>query len=120
MSQEDKESRTEEATEKKISDAVERGNIPRSRELSVFASLIGILLVFAFIIRIIFGFGLPLFGFILCLNFLLLLGGGKTTHIVARAALNGLFCACECLECLTRRRNIGNASRFRWQGLGGV
>jgi len=50
MSQEDKESRTEEATEKKISDAVERGNIPRSRELSVFASLIGILLVFAFII----------------------------------------------------------------------
>jgi flagellar biosynthetic protein FlhB len=50
MAQEDKESRTEEATEKKISDAIERGNIPRSRELSVFASLIGILLVFAFLI----------------------------------------------------------------------
>ncbi|MBN8995445.1 MAG: flagellar biosynthesis protein FlhB [Rhizobiales bacterium] len=50
MAQEDKESRTEEATEKKISEAIERGNIPRSRELSIFASLVGILLVFAFIV----------------------------------------------------------------------
>ncbi|MCB1549231.1 MAG: EscU/YscU/HrcU family type III secretion system export apparatus switch protein, partial [Hyphomicrobiaceae bacterium] len=39
----DKESKTEEPTEKKISDAVEKGNVPRSRELSIFASLLGIL-----------------------------------------------------------------------------
>jgi flagellar biosynthesis protein FlhB len=46
----DKESKTEAPTEKKISDAVEKGNIPRSREMSMFASLVGILLVFAFLI----------------------------------------------------------------------
>jgi flagellar biosynthetic protein FlhB len=49
MSQrEDKDSRTEEATEKKIADAVEKGNVPRSREISVFASLLGILAAAAF------------------------------------------------------------------------
>ncbi len=46
----DKESKTEEPTEKKVSDAVEKGNIPRSREMSMFASLVGILLVIAFLI----------------------------------------------------------------------
>jgi flagellar biosynthetic protein FlhB len=39
----DKESKTEEPTEKKIADAIEKGNVPRSREMAVFASLLGIL-----------------------------------------------------------------------------
>jgi len=46
----DKESKTEEATEKKISDALEKGNTPFSREASLFASLVGILIVLAFIV----------------------------------------------------------------------
>ena len=46
----DKESRTEEATEKKVTDAVAKGNIPRSREMSVFASLLGILVAAAFLV----------------------------------------------------------------------
>lgn len=46
----DKESRTEEATEKKVADALEKGNAPRSREISVFASLIGILAAAAFLV----------------------------------------------------------------------
>lgn len=46
----DKESKTEEPTEKKISDAVEKGNIPRSREISVFVSLLGILAGAAFFV----------------------------------------------------------------------
>jgi flagellar biosynthetic protein FlhB len=41
--QDDKESRTEEPTEKKVADAVEKGNVPRSRDISIFASLLGIL-----------------------------------------------------------------------------
>lgn len=45
----DKESKTENATEKKISDAVEKGNVPHSREAPMFASLAGILLVLAFL-----------------------------------------------------------------------
>ncbi len=45
----DKESKTEEATEKRVSDAIEKGNIPRSREASMFASLLGILIVVAFL-----------------------------------------------------------------------
>jgi flagellar biosynthetic protein FlhB len=40
---EDKESRTEEPSEKKIADAIEKGNVPRSRDISIFASLLGIL-----------------------------------------------------------------------------
>lgn len=44
----DKESKTEEPTEKKIADAIEKGNVPRSREMSMFASLLGILVVLAF------------------------------------------------------------------------
>jgi len=46
----DKESRTEEPTEKKIADAVEKGNVPRSREMAVFASLLGILVAASFLI----------------------------------------------------------------------
>src|SRR5579871_2919479 len=46
----DKESKTEEPTEKKISDALEKGNTPHSREAATFASMIGILIVLAFII----------------------------------------------------------------------
>ncbi|GLK70070.1 flagellar type III secretion system protein FlhB [Ancylobacter dichloromethanicus] len=39
----DKDSKTEEASEKKISDALEKGNVPFSREATLFASLVGIL-----------------------------------------------------------------------------
>ncbi len=46
----DKESKTEEPTEKKIADAIEKGNVPRSREMSTFASLLGILIAAAFLI----------------------------------------------------------------------
>ena len=46
----DKESKTEEATEKKISDAVEKGNTPFSRETPLFASMVGILIVLSLII----------------------------------------------------------------------
>ncbi|MBN9022029.1 MAG: EscU/YscU/HrcU family type III secretion system export apparatus switch protein, partial [Rhizobiales bacterium] len=46
----DKESKTENATEKKISDAIEKGNVPHSREAPMFASLAGILLVLVFLI----------------------------------------------------------------------
>ena len=43
--QPDKDSKTEEATEKKISDAIEKGNTPHSREATVFASMLAILVV---------------------------------------------------------------------------
>lgn len=41
----DRESRTEEATEKRIRDAVEKGNVPFSKEAATLASLLGILVV---------------------------------------------------------------------------
>lgn len=41
----DKESKTEEATEKKLRDAIEKGNVPFSREAAAFASLGGILAI---------------------------------------------------------------------------
>jgi len=44
----DKESKTEEPTEKKMSDALERGNVPYSREAATLASLLGILIVTGF------------------------------------------------------------------------
>lgn len=44
----DKESKTEEATEKKIRDALEKGNVPFSKELPTFASLIGLLIITSF------------------------------------------------------------------------
>jgi flagellar biosynthetic protein FlhB len=44
----DKESKTEEATEKKVRDAVEKGNVPFSREAATLASLLGMLVVSSF------------------------------------------------------------------------
>ena len=41
----DKESKTEEATEKRLQDAIEKGNIPFSKEAASFASLGGILTI---------------------------------------------------------------------------
>lgn len=41
----DKEGKTEEATEKKLRDAIEKGNIPFSKEAATFASLGGILII---------------------------------------------------------------------------
>jgi flagellar biosynthetic protein FlhB len=46
--QDDKESKTEEATEKKIRDALEKGNVPFSRELGTFSGLVGLLIVMSF------------------------------------------------------------------------
>src|SRR5258707_1879062 len=46
----DRDSKTEEATEKKISDAIEKGNTPQSREAPLFASMVGILIVLTFFI----------------------------------------------------------------------
>jgi flagellar biosynthetic protein FlhB len=47
----DKESQTEEPTEKKINDEIERGNVPFSREASIFASIAGMLIMTAFVAR---------------------------------------------------------------------
>jgi flagellar biosynthetic protein FlhB len=44
----DRESKTEEPTEKKMGDAREQGNVPYSREASTLASLLGILIVASF------------------------------------------------------------------------
>lgn len=44
----DKESKTEDATEKKVADALEKGNVPFSREAGTFASLVGLLVVVSF------------------------------------------------------------------------
>ena len=46
---EDKESKTEAPTEKKIADAIEKGNVPSSREAPIFASFLGILVVLGFL-----------------------------------------------------------------------
>jgi flagellar biosynthesis protein FlhB len=46
----EKDSKTEEPTEKKIADALEKGNVPRSRELPIFASLIGVMIAASFLI----------------------------------------------------------------------
>ena len=48
----DKESQTEDASEKKISDAVEKGNVPFSREATLFASLIGVLMSLIFFVAL--------------------------------------------------------------------
>ncbi|HZP19782.1 MAG TPA: flagellar biosynthesis protein FlhB [Bauldia sp.] len=50
MAEVDQDSKTEEPSEKKIADALEKGNVPRSREMSILASLMGILLVLAFLL----------------------------------------------------------------------
>jgi flagellar biosynthetic protein FlhB len=44
----DKESKTEEPTEKKVRDAYERGFVPASREVATLASLLGILVITSF------------------------------------------------------------------------
>ncbi|MFC4173638.1 flagellar biosynthesis protein FlhB [Microvirga sp. GCM10011540] len=44
----DKESKTEAATEKKLRDAVEKGNVPTSREAPIFASFVAMLVVLSF------------------------------------------------------------------------
>jgi flagellar biosynthesis protein FlhB len=44
----DKESKTEEPTEKKLRDSVEHGQIPFSREASIFSSMMALLIVFGF------------------------------------------------------------------------
>ena len=46
----DTDSKTEEATEKKIHDAVERGDVPVSREVPILASLTAILIALLFIV----------------------------------------------------------------------
>ncbi len=46
----DPDSKTEEATEKKLHDAVERGVVPVSREVSLLASLAAIMIVLAFLL----------------------------------------------------------------------
>ncbi len=47
----DKESQTEEATEKKVHDSLEKGDMPFSREAALFASLLASLTFFAFFLR---------------------------------------------------------------------
>jgi flagellar biosynthesis protein FlhB len=44
----DKESKTEEATEKKVQDAIEKGNVPFSREAATLSSLLGMAVVASF------------------------------------------------------------------------
>lgn len=50
MSEEDKDSKTEEPTEKKISDALEKGNTPVSREAPVLATFVASLLIGSFVL----------------------------------------------------------------------
>jgi flagellar biosynthesis protein FlhB len=47
----DRDSQTEEATEKKVRDAIEKGNVPVSREVSIFAFVAGLLVVMAFFLK---------------------------------------------------------------------
>jgi flagellar biosynthetic protein FlhB len=47
----DKESQTEEPTEKRVSDSIEKGNTPHSREVTMFAGLLASLLFFTFFLR---------------------------------------------------------------------
>ncbi|SNY92173.1 flagellar biosynthetic protein FlhB [Cohaesibacter sp. ES.047] len=50
MSDENKDSKTEEPTEKKIRDAIEKGNIPLSKEVNVFSGILGLLIVLGYAI----------------------------------------------------------------------
>jgi flagellar biosynthetic protein FlhB len=45
----DQESKTEEPTEKKVRDSVEKGRIPVSREVSIFSSMIALLIILSFL-----------------------------------------------------------------------
>jgi flagellar biosynthesis protein FlhB len=47
----DRDSKTEQATEKKLHDEVERGNVPISREVAIFAFMLAVLLILGFFIR---------------------------------------------------------------------
>src|SRR6185312_16673375 len=47
----DRESKTEQPTEKKIRDEMERGNLPASREVATFTFMIGLLLIFSFFLN---------------------------------------------------------------------
>ncbi len=47
----DQESKTEDATEKRIRDAVEKGDVPFSREAPVFASILGLLIALSLVVR---------------------------------------------------------------------
>lgn len=49
--QADRDSRTEDATEKKIRDEIEKGNVPVSREASIFATVAGMLIIAAFLVK---------------------------------------------------------------------
>jgi flagellar biosynthesis protein FlhB len=49
--EQDKESQTEEATEKKLADAIEHGVVPVSREVSLLASLGCMLIILVFVVR---------------------------------------------------------------------
>ncbi|MCJ2122089.1 EscU/YscU/HrcU family type III secretion system export apparatus switch protein [Methylobacterium sp. J-077] len=51
MSDEDKESKTEAASEKKIGEALEKGNVPFSREAPIFASIAATLIILVFVVR---------------------------------------------------------------------
>ncbi|WP_267426847.1 flagellar biosynthesis protein FlhB [Methylobacterium sp. GC_Met_2] len=51
MADDDKESKTEAASDKKISDAIAQGNIPFSREAPIFVSILGLLLFLVFVAR---------------------------------------------------------------------
>lgn len=51
MSEQDQDSKTEEATEKKVRDAVERGNTPSSKEAPIFASIAATLIGSVFLVR---------------------------------------------------------------------
>jgi flagellar biosynthetic protein FlhB len=51
VSEQDQESKTEEPTEKKIRDALERGQTPSSKEASIFASIAAALLAGVFLLR---------------------------------------------------------------------
>ena len=48
--EQDKESKTEEASEKKTRDAIERGNVPHSREAAIFVSLFATLIALSYMI----------------------------------------------------------------------
>jgi flagellar biosynthesis protein FlhB len=45
----EKESKTEEATEKKVRDSIEKGQIPVSREAPIFASMLALLIIMSFL-----------------------------------------------------------------------
>jgi flagellar biosynthesis protein FlhB len=47
----DRESKTEEATEKRVHDSLEKGDVPISREMSLFASIAAILIAIVFLLR---------------------------------------------------------------------